>query len=120
MIEVKGADYWRRVRDLMEEKKVTLNALASALGVSVRTVYSWTANDRLPSADKAVLISIVLDADPVKLMFGEQAPDPESLRLSAGVASSVEAKGKRMAMEEVQRLAKELEALKQRLVSEQA
>lgn len=120
MYEVNASDYWNRVRDVMDEKKVTLNSLAAAIGVSVRTVYSWTAKSRLPSSDKAALIAVVLDADPMKLMFGEDAPDPESLRLAAGVASSVEAKGKKMAMEEVSRLAAELEDLKKRINSGKA
>jgi len=118
MYDVKGSDYWNRVRDMMEEKKVTLNSLAAAIGVSVRTVYSWTAKGRLPSADKAALIAVVLDADPMRLLFGDDAPDPESLRLAAGVASSVEANGRKMAMEEVTRLALELDELKKKLSSQ--
>ena len=87
--------FWERVKDLLEKDKLTINVLADVIGVSRATMYNLTGRNIMPPADKAVLISIVLDADPVKLMFGEQAPDPESLRLSAGVASSVEAKGKR-------------------------
>ena len=112
--------FWERVKDLLEKDKLTITALADVTGVSRATMYNWTGRNIMPPADKAIMIALVLKADPVKLVLGDHAPDPESLRLSAGVASSVEAKGKRMAMEEVQRLAKELEDLKRKLVSEQA
>jgi transcriptional regulator with XRE-family HTH domain len=72
--------FWKNVKTLLKEKKLTQAALAKKCGVSLRTLENWIYRDIIPGLEDALYIAKALGVTAETLFFGSA---PEGLSRDA-------------------------------------
>lgn len=78
-------NFTERLRQVMEERKVSMTELAREIGTRQSTISNWMDRGTIPAADTALRVAMYLDVDLVWLITGEHEETKynDNLKLSA-------------------------------------
>lgn len=79
-----SAESSRRLTALMQEKEVTVKALADYVGVSTVAVRKWLTKGDVPRGDRLIKLCEMLGVTPAYLVFGDDSARPQTVRADDG------------------------------------